>query len=115
MRALFGISALFGHRNPTSWTKHERARLARSPLYLRWLPYPDPAGRCHKPTLTEPGLPATAVVTPICYLATATLVGPVERCATRYSFRRQRGGLAAAFLQGHPPYGRSFYGLISLS
>jgi hypothetical protein len=34
-----GTSALFGHRYPTSWTKHERARLAGSPLRLRWLPF----------------------------------------------------------------------------
>ena len=26
------LSALLGHRYPTSWTKHERARLAGSPL-----------------------------------------------------------------------------------
>jgi len=31
---LLGTSALLGHRYPTSWTKHERARLARSPLCL---------------------------------------------------------------------------------
>jgi hypothetical protein len=29
-----GISALSGHRYPTSRTKHERARLAESPLYF---------------------------------------------------------------------------------
>src|SRR5947209_18644905 len=28
---LLGTSALSGHRYPTSWTKHERARLAGSP------------------------------------------------------------------------------------
>jgi hypothetical protein len=31
--AQLGISALLGHRYPTSWTKHERTRLAGSPLY----------------------------------------------------------------------------------
>ena len=29
-----GISALVGHKYPRFWTKHERARLAGSPLYL---------------------------------------------------------------------------------
>ena len=29
-----GISALLGHRYPTSWTKHERAKLAGSSVLL---------------------------------------------------------------------------------
>jgi len=39
LRCRFGVSALFGHRYATVWTKHECVRLARSPLYLRWLPF----------------------------------------------------------------------------
>jgi hypothetical protein len=31
-----GLSALLGHRYPTSWTKHERASLAGSPLAASW-------------------------------------------------------------------------------
>jgi len=55
-RCLYGTSALLGHRYPTSWTKHERARLAASqesavPL-MAALPRPpsDTAGRCHNQT-----------------------------------------------------------------
>jgi hypothetical protein len=33
----YGLSALLGHRYPTSWTKHERASLAGSPLALQQL------------------------------------------------------------------------------
>jgi hypothetical protein len=61
-----GTSALLGHRYPTSWTKHERARLAASPLCsdgcLSSRPPSGIAGRCQEPTFTGPL--STAAVDP---------------------------------------------------
>jgi hypothetical protein len=45
----------------------------------------------------------------------AVTSGRVERCVTRHSFHRPRGGLPPLFARVHPPQARSFYGLISLS
>jgi hypothetical protein len=40
--SLVGTSALLGHRYPTSWTKHERARLAREPAVPLMAAVPGP-------------------------------------------------------------------------